>query len=403
MERKIELLSPAGDWERMEMAVSYGADAVYLAGDLFGMRSYAASFGRGVLDKAVAYCHQRGVLVYVTCNSMPRHDEVAKLPSWLEYLAEVGVDAVIVADLGVLALAKTHCPQVDLHISTQASIVNYQAANMYHDLGAKRVILARELSMEEIVNIKAQCHKDLELEVFVHGAMCMSYSGRCLLSGFMAGRDANRGACAQPCRYQYGLVEEKRPGEVFSIIEEAGETFVLNSRDLCMIDHLQELVDVGVDSLKIEGRGKSAYYAAVVTGAYRQGLDALARGEAISPVWRQEVENVSHRDYSTGFFYGEPGQYVKDSGYVCHWQVVAFVISCQENGRATLTLRNKFSSGEEIQMVGPGIEPVTFVVSEFWDEEGQALSQVRNPQMIFSMDLPQAMPQHSILRRKIPL
>ncbi|MFI3253291.1 MAG: U32 family peptidase [Eubacteriales bacterium] len=401
MKKKIELLSPVGDWERLEVAIAYGADAVYLAGNLFGMRSFSGNFGEGVLDKAVAYAHERGVKVYVTCNTMPRNEEVALLPSWLEYLAEVGVDAVILADVGVLALAKRHAPSVDIHISTQASIVNYAAANMYHDLGAKRVILARELSLAEIIDLKANVSPELELEAFVHGSMCMSYSGRCLISSFMTGRDANRGACAQPCRYQYGLVEERREGEVFSIVEEAGETFLLNSRDLSMIDHVEELTQVGIDSLKIEGRAKSAYYAAVITGAYRQALDAVARGEALDPVWRNEVYNVSHREYSTGFFYGEPGQYVKSSGYFCDWKVVAIVTACEENGRATLTLRNKFAKGEEVDIVGPDVKPFSMIVGDLWEESGEILEEVRHPEMVFYLNLPQKVPAYSMVRRKI--
>ncbi len=401
MKNKMELLSPVGDWERLEVAIAYGADAVYLAGNLFGMRSFSGNFGEGVLDKAVSYAHERGVKVYVTCNTMPRNEEVALLPAWLEYLENVGVDAVILADVGVLALAKRHAPSIDIHISTQASIVNYAAANMFHDLGAKRVILARELSMAEIIALKANVSPELDLDVFAHGSMCMSYSGRCLLSSFMTGRDANRGACAQPCRYQFGLVEEKREGEVFSIVEEAGETFILNSRDLCMIDHVAELEGAGVASLKIEGRAKSSYYAAVMTGAYRQALDALGRGEALDPVRRNEVNNVSHREYSTGFFYGEPGQYVKSSGYFCDFKIVAIVTSCEENGRAALTLRNKFSSGEEVEIVGPDVKPFALTVGELWDESGELLEEVRHPEMVFYLDLPKKVPPFSMVRRKI--
>lgn len=397
---KIELLSPAGDWERMEMAVAYGADAVYLAGDLFGMRSYAGNFPEGVLSKAIAFCHERGVKVYVTCNTMPRNDEVEQLPRWLEYIESVGADGVIVADLGVLAMAKKYAPSVEIHISTQASIVNYGSAMAFYEMGASRVVLARELSMEDIITLRKHVPPELELEVFVHGAMCMSYSGRCLLSSFMTGRDANRGACAQPCRYQYALVEEKRGGEAYTIIEEAGETFILNSRDMCMIDHVGALIEAGVTSLKIEGRAKSAYYAGVVTGAYRQAVDAALAGTPLDPIWRDEVEHISHRDYSTGFFFGEPGQFVKNSGYVCHWQIVAFVKECDENGLGLLTLRNKFAVGEEVELVGPNCKPVSFVVGELVTEEGETVEEVRNPQMLFRLQLPCVAPPLSMLRRK---
>lgn len=276
--RKPELLAPAGDMERLQMAVAYGADAVYLAGGEFGMRAFAGNFSPEELADAVRLCHSRGVAVHVTCNTMPRDEEVDRLPDWLAFLDRTGVDAVIVADVGVLALAKRHAPHAAIHISTQASVVNHQSARAWHDLGASRVILARELSLDEIARIRDKAPPELELEAFVHGAMCVSYSGRCLLSNYMtgAGRDSNRGSCAQPCRYQYALVEEKRPGEYFPIREEDGATYILNSRDLCMIDHMDDLLRVGLTSLKIEGRAKSAYYTAVVTGAYRHAIDAAS-------------------------------------------------------------------------------------------------------------------------------
>ena len=274
-QKKLELLAPAGDWERLEMALAYGADAVYLAGNTFGMRSFAGNFSPEELRRAAKLCRERGVDLHVTCNTMPRNDEMARLPQWLELLEEAGVTAVILADVGVLALAKRYAPSVKIHISTQASIVNYQTATAWHDLWADRVILARELSLDEIAEIRAKTPNDLEIETFGHGAMCVSYSGRCLLSNYMTGRDANRGACAQPCRYQYALVEEKRPGEYFPVYEDEKGTYIMNSRDMCMIDHLPDLIRAGVDSIKIEGRAKSAYYAAIVTGAYRHCIDAV--------------------------------------------------------------------------------------------------------------------------------
>ena len=283
MKKKLELLAPAGDWERLEMAVAYGADAVYLAGTTFGMRSFAGNFSPEELKKAAAYCKAHGVDCHVTCNTMPRNDEVSRLPQWLELLEEAGVTAVILADVGVLALAKKYAPSVKIHISTQASIVNYQAASAWHDLGADRVILARELSLPEIAEIRAKTPRELEIETFAHGAMCVSYSGRCLLSNYMTGRDSNRGACAQPCRYQYSLVEEKRPGEYFDVYEDEKGTYIMNSRDMCMIDHIPDLMAAGVDSIKIEGRAKSAYYAAIVTGAYRHCIDDVLAGRPLDP------------------------------------------------------------------------------------------------------------------------
>lgn len=403
MERKLELLSPAGDWERLEMAVAYGADAVYLAGDTFGMRSFAGNFSPEELRRAADLCRRRGVALHVTCNTMPRNQEVDRLPQWLAWLEDCGVTAVILADVGVLALAKRYAPSVKIHISTQASIVSYQAARAWHDLGADRVILARELTLEEIAEIRAKTPASLEIETFAHGAMCVSYSGRCLLSNYMTGRDSNRGACAQPCRYQYALMEEKRPGEYFPIFEENGETYILNSRDMCMIDHVGELMEAGLNSLKLEGRAKSAYYAAIVTGAYRHAIDAAMAGETLDPVWRDEVEHISHRHYSTGFYYGQPGQFTEDSRYIRDWQIVAKVLSCDGEGNALLTLNNKFSTGDTLELVGPDVRPVSFQVGELRDEEGNVLEQVRKPQMRFTLKLPQAAPPLSLLRRQADL
>ena len=398
MKKKLELLAPAGDWERLEMAVAYGADAVYLAGTTFGMRSFAGNFSPEELKKAAAYCKARGVDCHVTCNTMPRNDEVARLPQWLELLEEAGVTAVILADVGVLALARKYAPSVKIHISTQASIVNYQAASAWHDLGADRVILARELSLPEIAEIRAKTPRELEIETFAHGAMCVSYSGRCLLSNYMTGRDSNRGACAQPCRYQYSLVEEKRPGEYFDVYEDEKGTYIMNSRDMCMIDHIPDLMAAGVDSIKIEGRAKSAYYAAIVTGAYRHCIDDVLAGRPLDPTWRDEVDKVSHRHYSTGFFYGQPGQFTSDARYIRDWQVVAVVESCDETGLAVASLRNKFAAGDEIQLVGPDVRPVSFAAPVMEDLEGFSLQEPRHPQMKFKIQLPCCAPPLSFLR-----
>ena len=398
MRNKIELLSPAGDMERLRMSLAYGADAVYLAGTDFGMRAFAGNFTPEEMKQAVTLCHSYGAAVHVTCNTMPRNDEVARLPEWLEYLQDLGVDAVILADAGVLSLLKRYAPRVKAHISTQASISNYQTASAWYDLGASRVILARELSLEEIAQLRAKTPRELEIEAFVHGAMCVSYSGRCLLSNYMTGRDANRGACAQPCRYKYALVEEKRPGEYFPIGEDEGGAFILNSRDMCMIDHIPELMEAGLDSLKIEGRAKSAYYAAIVTAAYRHAIDAAAAGTPLEPVWREEVEKVSHRHYSTGFYFGPPGQYTADARYIRDWQVVAVVTSCDAVGNATLSLRNKFSTGDELELVGPDVAATPFVAGEMTDADGFPLTQPRTPQMVFHMKLPRPVPPLSLLR-----
>ena len=403
MKRKPELLAPAGDMERLKMAVLYGADAVYLAGTDFGMRAFAGNFAPEELKTAVDYAHSHGVRVHCTINTMPRNDEVVRLPEHLERLNDAGVDALIVADLGAFTLAGKYAPRCERHISTQASICNYETARAWHDLGAQRVILARELSLEEIRTIRDKTPRELEIEAFVHGAMCVSYSGRCLLSNYMTGRDSSRGACAQPCRYQYALMEEKRPGEYFPIEEDAQGTYILNSRDMCMIDHLDDLIDVGLSSLKIEGRAKSAYYAAIVTGAYRHCLDDALAGRPADPVWRDEVEHVSHRPYATGFYYGYPGQFYENSRYIREWQVVALVTACDEDGNATLSLRNKFRTGDVVELVGPDLRPFSMTVPVMETETGEPLEEPRTPQMTFRMKLPKAVPPFTVVRHAVEL
>lgn len=401
--RKPELLAPAGDMERLRMAVLYGADAVYLAGTSFGMRSFAGNFSPEELPEAVAFAHAHGVRVHVTVNTMPRGDELPALPAHLRLLNDSGVDALILADLGVFRMAQREAPNCELHISTQVSIANAACAAAWHELGAKRVVLARELSLEEIRVIRRDTPPELELETFAHGAMCVSYSGRCLLSNYMTGRDSNRGACAQPCRYQYALMEEKRPGEYFPIEEDEKGSYILNSRDMCMIDHLDDLLDVGLSSLKIEGRAKSAYYAAIVTGAYRHCLDNAAAGRPIDPVWRDEVEHVSHRPYATGFYYGYPGQYYENSRYIREWQVVALVTECDSDGNAVISLRNKFRTGDTVELVGPDLRPFAMTVPEMRDEAGTVIEEPRNPQMLLKLRLPRPVPPMTLVRHQVEL
>ena len=401
--KKPELLAPAGDWEKLQMAVLYGADAVYLAGTSFGMRSFAGNFSDEELPRAVEFAHRRGVKVHATVNTMPRSGEVDRLPEHLEKLNDAGVDALILADLGAFTLAGKYAPRCQRHISTQQSIANYACAQAWFDLGAQRVVLARELGMDEIREIRRRVDPALEIETFCHGAMCVSYSGRCLLSNYMTGRDSNRGACAQPCRYQYALMEEKRPGEYFPVFEDEKGTYIMNSRDMCMIDHLDDLMDAGVDCLKIEGRAKSAYYAAIVTGAYRHVLDDAAAGRPIDPVWRDEVEHVSHRHYSTGFFYGQPGQFYEDARYIRDWQICAVVTDCTPEGLATLSLRNKFACGDQVEVVGPDTKPFTMTAPMMTDSQGLPLTEPKTPQMVFTMQLPHPVPPMSFVRHAVDL
>ncbi len=401
--KKLELLSPAGDMERLKMSVLYGADAVYLAGTSFGMRSFAGNFSPEELPLAVKFAHDHGVKAHVTVNTMPRNDEIVHLPAYLEQLQDAGVDALIVADLGAFTLAGKYAPRCERHISTQQSIANYECAQAWFDLGAQRVVLARECSLEEVRTIRQKVDPKLEIETFGHGAMCVSYSGRCLLSNYMTGRDSNRGACAQPCRYQYALMEEKRPGEYFPVYEDEKGTYILNSRDMCMIDHLKDLMEAGVDCIKIEGRAKSAYYAAIVTGAYRHCIDDVSAGRPVDPVWRDEVDHVSHRIYSTGFYYGQPGQYTEHSRYIREWQIVAKVESCDENGVATCSLNNKFRFGDALEVVGPDLRPFPIIAQGLFDAEGNALEEPRHPEMKFTIHLPKQVPALSMIRRKVDL
>lgn len=403
MMAKLELLSPAGDMERLRMAVLYGADSVYLAGTAFGMRAFAGNFSAQELPKAVEFAHSHGVKVHVTVNTMPRNDEVKNLPPYLEQLQDAGVDALILADLGAFTLAKKYAPKLSRHISTQQSIANYECAAAWHDLGADRVVLARELSLPEIAEIRAKTPKSLEIETFGHGAMCVSYSGRCLLSNYMTGRDSNRGACAQPCRYQYALMEEKRPGEYFPVYEDEKGTYILNSKDMCTIGHIKDLMDAGIDCIKIEGRAKSAYYAAIVTGAYRHVIDDVFAGKEPDPIWMDEVNHVSHRVYSTGFYYGQPGQYTEHSRYIRDWQICAIIESCDENGLALCSLRNKFTRGDALELVGPNSKPISLTAEAMYDIDLSPLEEPRTPQMKFYMQLPKQVPALSILRRSVDL
>ena len=393
-----ELLCPAGDMERLKMTLHYGADAVYLAGEQFGMRASAGNFTSDALRQAVLLAHNAGAKVHVTCNTLPRDKELRSLPAFLELLDDIGADAVIAADFGVMGMVKRYAPHVALHVSTQFGVVNSASANALYNLGASRVVLARELHLDEIAAIRANTPKELELEAFVHGAMCVSFSGRCLLSNYMTGRDANQGQCAQPCRWEYGLVEKKRPGEVFQIVEDGG-TFLLNSRDMCMIAHLPELLDAGITSLKIEGRAKSAYYVGAVTNAYRHALDAVITGNSVPEIWIQETEQISHRPYSTGFYFGEPGQYISESAYFSGAEVCA-IVTGSEQGRAILSQRNKFSSGDLLELVTRDHDPISFIASDLRDEESQPIDSVPHPQQCFSMSLPIVAEPPSMVRKK---
>lgn len=389
---KPELLAPAGDRERLEAAVAYGADAVYLAGKSFGMRSAPANFGEEELRDAVSYCHERGVKVYVTCNTLPRNQEFEELPSFLAACQDMGVDAFILSDLGVLALAKQVAPQVERHVSTQTGIVNYAAAQVCWELGASRVVLAREVPLSEIKGIRERVDPRLELEAFVHGAMCMSFSGRCVISNYMTGRDANRGECAQPCRWEYHLVEAQRPGQVYTLVQEEKGAYFFNSNDLRMIDAIPQMMDAGVASLKIEGRAKSAYYVACVTAAYRQAINFAWEhpGEPLPASILEETEKISHRPYSHGFYFGgEPGQTVDRSHYARGYELVAICLG-REGDRLRLTERNRFFKGQQVDILQPGKPSFTASLDELFNEEGEPLEVAPHAEMTvyWKTDLP---------------
>lgn len=388
--------------EKLVMAVTYGADAVYLAGSMFGMRAAAGNFSSEELIEAVRLCHGLGVKVYVTCNTVPNNSEIALLPPFLEFSEHAGVDGLIIADIGVFSLARRHAPNTHIHVSTQAGVYNYETARAFYDMGASRVVLAREMTLDDIFLLREKIPRELEIEAFVHGAMCVSFSGRCLISNYLIGRDANRGECAQPCRWKYHLVEEKRPGEYFEITEDGG-TYIMNSRDLCMIDHIPELISAGIDSFKIEGRMKSAYYAAAVTNAYRHGIDAAQAGVPLDHVWSEEINLVSHREYGTGFYFDRegPGQHCGTSSsiYFSGCDVAAVVEECDASGYARLSQRNKFSVGDTLNLLTPGGKPVTFTAGELKNAEGETIPSVPHPTMEFTMQLPSYAPKYSIIRK----
>ena len=400
---KGELLSPAGDAECFDNALNFGADAIYLAGKQFGMRSAPTNFDMDTLRASVEKAHRKNVKVYVTCNTLPRNGEIDRMPEFLEAVADCGADAFIIADLGVMSLAAKYAPNVERHVSTQAGVVNYQTARMLYDMGASRVVLARELTLEDIAGIRAKTDPHLEIETFVHGSMCVSFSGRCLISSYLTGRDANRGDCAQPCRWKYYLYEEHREGQYFPVMEEDGGTFLYNSRDLCMIEHIDDLLKAGVKSLKIEGRAKAAYYVAVTTNAYRHALDDYyEQGEnwKLAPWIKEELEKVSHRAYNTGFFYGgEPGQSTKDGGYIRKYEVVA-VCDDYRDGTAYLTQRNRFFCGDTLDILPPSGIPFDLKVENMFNDQGEPIEAAPHAMQKLTVNTDTVIPKGSLLRKR---
>ena len=403
--RDTELLIPAGSLDVLKTAVIYGADAVYLGGEAFGLRAKAKNFTNEEIKEGIAFAHERGVKVYITANILAHNDDLTGVEQYFEELKDICPDALIISDPGVFAIAKRVLPDMELHVSTQANNTNYGTYLFWHQLGAKRVVSARELSLKEIKEIRAHIPEDMQIESFIHGAMCISYSGRCLLSNFLVGRDANQGACTHPCRWKYSVVEETRPGEYMPVYENERGTYIFNSKDLCMIEHIPELIKAGIDSFKIEGRNKTAYYTACVTGAYRAAVDAyLANPERyVMPQFcLDEVNKVSHREYYTGFYFGPSadGQHYGDSQYIRDYEVVGMPVCCGADGQAVFALKNRFFRGEELELLQPGREPHVFRAENAVNEEGEALALFNVPQMKVQFAFPFPVSEYAILRKK---
>ena len=405
--KKPELLAPAGNLDKLKIALTYGADAVYIGGEEFSLRVAADNFSADDIIEGVKFAHERGKKVYLTANVIPHNSDINEYSEFLSSVKDSGIDAVILSDLGMFALTKEIAPDLDIHVSTQANNVNWKSAETWYNMGAKRVILAREMSLDEIREIRERTPKELELEAFVHGAMCISYSGRCLLSNYMAGRDSNRGECAHPCRWKYFLMEEQRPGEYMPVYENERGTFIYNSKDLCMIEHIPELIDAGIDSFKIEGRMKTALYVATVARTYRKAIDDYLESPELYKKnmdwYKEQISNCTYRQFTTGFFFGKPDEttQIYDSNtYVKEYTYLGIVGSVDEHGRYRIEQRNKFSVGEKIEVMKPNGENRSVTVRAIVDEEGNAMESAPHPQQVLFIDLGEPLERYDILRRK---
>ena len=405
--KKIELLAPAGDINKLKTAVEYGADAVYLGGESFGLRKASKNFSMEDIKWATDYLHERGKKIHVTLNIIPHNDDMEGVEDYIKELYEIGVDALIVADPGMFMKVREVAPDFPIHISTQGSVTNVETVKFWQKLGAERVVMARELSLKEVADIIKEVGDTIEVETFAHGAMCMSYSGRCLLSNYMTGRDANMGDCAQPCRYKYHLVEEKRPGQYFPIEEHDEGTFIMNSKDLCMIEHIDEMIEAGIASLKIEGRVKSEYYLATVIRSYRMAIDAYyadPENYKYDPSLLEEIKKVSHRDFTTGFFYGqanEDSQVYEDNSYIRGYDFVGIVLDYDEETKiATIEQRNRVFVGEEIEIFGPGIKHFDYKIEKMLDDKDREIDVANKAKQIFKIKIEEPIKKGFILRRE---
>ena len=405
--KKPELLAPAGSLAKLKYAVMYGADAVYIGGEAFSLRVAAKNFTAEEIKEGIDFAHERGAKVYITANIIPHNSDLEKFPDFVREVADIGADAIIVSDLGTFSVVRSVAPNLDVHISTQANNTNYASANMWHAMGAKRVILARDLSFKEIREIRDKTDPSLELECFVHGAMCVSYSGRCLLSNYLTHRDSNRGACSHPCRWKYYLMEEKRPGEYMPVFENERGTFIFNSKDLCMIEHIPQLIDSGITSFKIEGRVKNELYVATVVKAYRQAIDAYFENPENYTVDKEilnELEKVSHREYTSGFYFGKPTeeqQLYTSNTYIQEYGIVGVVRSWdKESKTAVIEQRNKFEQGDTLEVLTPVGENFTITASDMKDENGDPIESAPHAQMIVTLHSDKPMSEYCVLRKK---
>ena len=405
--KKIELLAPAGDLEKLKIAVDYGADAVYFGGEMFSLRAGADNFSLAEIKEGVQYAHNRNVKCYMAFNIFAHNEDISPLRAYLKQVSEIPIDAFIVSDPGIIGIIREIIPDAELHLSTQANMTNYATANFWHSQGIKRLVLARELTFKEIVEIRGNIPESMELEAFVHGAMCISYSGRCLLSNFMISRDANRGMCAHPCRWKYKLVEEQRPGEYYPVEEDDRGTYIMNSKDLCMLEHIPELVAAGISSAKIEGRMKSVFYVATIVSAYRRAIDAYydnPEGYVYNPQWMSELKKASHREFTTGFYFDKPtdeDQNYQTSAYIREYSFIGMVKSYDEHtGMAVVEQRNKMVLGDEIEVFGPGKEFFTQKLTVLQNEEGEPIESAPHPQQILRIKMEQPVAEKYILRKK---
>lgn len=407
IKEKPELLAPAGNLEKLKIAIEYGADAVYIGGEEFSLRVAADNFTNDEIKQGVDFAKARGKKVYLTANIIPHNKDIDEYGRFLRDVKDLGLDAVILSDLGMFDVTKELAPELEIHISTQANNVNYRSAQKWYEMGAKRVILAREMSLDEISEIRRRTDKDLELEAFVHGAMCISYSGRCLLSNYMAGRDGNGGACAHPCRWKYYLMEEKRPGEYMPVFENERGTFIYNSKDLCMINHIDKLVESGLTSFKIEGRVKSEFYVATVVAAYRRAIDSYFENPDTwepNPEWLSELKKVSHRDYTTGFYFGRPGgteQHYASSSYIREYDMVGVTEGYDEKtNMAKIVQKNRFFKGDEVEFLCPDGSFFTQKIEYMTDADGNEIEVANRPQSIAYVKTDKKVLKDSFMRKR---